>query len=155
MGSILRSDKIPWRWTWQPTPVFLLGESHGQRSLAGYSLYGCKELDTTEHKHVTGQIDWPDLLYETLNAVRSGFWAIFKIYHRFIFFGLHVWIIGLSLSAGKTLGMTYKSSVAILQYFFGPLREHIQRRQWQPTPVLLPGKSHGQRSLVGCGPWGR
>ena len=29
------------------------------------------------------------------------------------------------------------------------------RRQWQPTPVLLPGKSHGQRSLVGCSPWGR
>ena len=27
--------------------------------------------------------------------------------------------------------------------------------QWQPTPVLLPGKSHGQRSLVGCSPWGR
>ena len=30
----------------------------------------------------------------------------------------------------------------------------IWRRQWQPTPVLLPGKSHGQRSLVGCSPWG-
>ena len=30
-----------------------------------------------------------------------------------------------------------------------------QRRQWHPTPVLLPGKSHGQRSLVGCSPWGR
>ena len=28
-------------------------------------------------------------------------------------------------------------------------------RQWQPTPVLLPGKAHGQRSLVGCSPWGR
>ena len=28
------------------------------------------------------------------------------------------------------------------------------RRQWHPTPVLLPGKSHGQRSLVGCHPWG-
>ena len=28
------------------------------------------------------------------------------------------------------------------------------RRKWQPTPVFLPGKSHGQRSLVGCGPWG-
>ena len=28
------------------------------------------------------------------------------------------------------------------------------RRQWQPTPVLLPGKSHGWRSLVGCSPWG-
>ena len=30
----------------------------------------------------------------------------------------------------------------------------VQRRQWHPTPVLLPGKSHGQRSLVGCSPWG-
>jgi len=30
----------------------------------------------------------------------------------------------------------------------------IWRRQWQPTPVLLPGKSHGRRSLVGCRPWG-
>ena len=29
------------------------------------------------------------------------------------------------------------------------------RRQWQPTPVLLPGKSHGGRSLVGCSPWDR
>ena len=29
------------------------------------------------------------------------------------------------------------------------------RRQWHPTPVLLPGKSHGQRSMVGCSPWGR
>ena len=28
------------------------------------------------------------------------------------------------------------------------------RRQWHPTPVLLPGKSHGQRSVVGCSPWG-
>ena len=34
-------------------------------------------------------------------------------------------------------------------------REGNGRRQWQPTPVLLPGKSHGRRSLVGCSPWGR
>ena len=32
---------------------------------------------------------------------------------------------------------------------------HMWRRQWHPTPVLLPRKSHGWRSLVGCGPWGR
>ena len=32
---------------------------------------------------------------------------------------------------------------------------HSQRRQWHPPPVLLPGKSHGRRSLVGCSPWGR
>ena len=38
----------PWRKAWQPTPVFLPGESHGQRSLAGYSLWGHEELDTTE-----------------------------------------------------------------------------------------------------------
>ena len=40
--------KIPWRREWQPTPVFLPGEFHGQRSPAGYSLWGCKESDTTE-----------------------------------------------------------------------------------------------------------
>ena len=40
--------KIPWRRAWQPTPVFLLGECYRQRSLAGYSLQGRKELDTTE-----------------------------------------------------------------------------------------------------------
>ena len=33
-------------------------------------------------------------------------------------------------------------------------REAWQRRQWHPTPVLLPGKSHGRRSLVSCSPWG-
>ena len=31
----------------------------------------------------------------------------------------------------------------------------FRRRQWHSTPVLLPGKSHGQRSLIGCSPWGR
>ena len=40
--------KIPWRRKWQPTPVFLLGESQGQRSLAGYSPRGPKESDMTE-----------------------------------------------------------------------------------------------------------
>ena len=40
--------KNPWRRQWQPTPVFLPGESHGQRNLAGYSPWGHKELDMTE-----------------------------------------------------------------------------------------------------------
>ena len=40
--------KIPWRREWQPTPVFLPGESHGQRKLAGYSPGGHRELDSTE-----------------------------------------------------------------------------------------------------------
>ena len=41
-------SKIPWRGKWQPTPVFLPGKSHGQRSLAGYSPRGHKESDTAE-----------------------------------------------------------------------------------------------------------
>ena len=40
--------KLSWRRAWQPTPVFFPGESHGQRSLAGYSPWGHKESDTTE-----------------------------------------------------------------------------------------------------------
>ena len=39
--------KIPWRRKWQPTPVFLPGKSHGQRSLVGYGPCGRKESDTT------------------------------------------------------------------------------------------------------------
>ena len=38
VGSIPGFGRFPWRRAWQPTPVFLLGESHGQRSLTGYSL---------------------------------------------------------------------------------------------------------------------
>ena len=40
--------KIPCRRAWQPTLVFLPGESHGQRSLVGYSLWGHKEWDMAE-----------------------------------------------------------------------------------------------------------
>ena len=40
--------KIPWRRGWQPTPVFFPGDSRGQRSLVGYSPWGCKQSDTTE-----------------------------------------------------------------------------------------------------------
>ena len=48
--------KIPWKRTWKPNPVFLAGESHGQRSLEGCSPWGCTESDTTEqlstHTHL-------------------------------------------------------------------------------------------------------
>ena len=37
---------------------------------------------------------------------------------------------------------------------FGEEELFLRKRQWHPTPVLLPGKSHGRRSLVGCSPWG-
>ena len=44
-------SKIPWRRTWQPTPVLLPGKSHRQRSVVGYSPWGCKESDMTEWLH--------------------------------------------------------------------------------------------------------
>ena len=81
-----------WRRKWQPTPAFLLGKSHGWRSLVGCSPWGHKESDTTKRLLCT----------------------------RFTRFILYHW-----------------------------------RRKWQPTPVFLPGESHGQRSLAGHGPWGR
>ena len=42
MGSLGQED--PWRRKWQPTPVFLPGKPHGQRSLAGYIPWGCKRV---------------------------------------------------------------------------------------------------------------
>ena len=56
--------------------------------------------------------------------------------------------------------LTYsiKNSAIKLQKVKHSIRTSIAlrcwRRQWHPTPVLLPGKSHGRRSLVGCSPWG-
>ena len=41
-----------------------------------------------------------------------------------------------------------------LSIYLGYNNSNSQRRQWHPTPVLFPGKSHGRRSLVGCSPWG-
>ena len=45
--------KIPWRREWHPTPVFLPGEFHEQRSLVGYSPWGLRESDTTERLTLT------------------------------------------------------------------------------------------------------
>ena len=50
--------KMPWRRAWQPSPIFLPGESHGERSLVGYSPWGHKESDkaeVTQHTHIMGK----------------------------------------------------------------------------------------------------
>ena len=47
-GSIPWLRNIPWRRAWLSSPVFLPGESHGQRSQVGYGPWGCKESDMTE-----------------------------------------------------------------------------------------------------------
>ena len=72
--------KIPRRRKWQPTPLLLPGESHGGRSLVGYSPWGRKELDTTERLHFTlGKIPWNrndhPLWYSCLeNRMDRGTW---------------------------------------------------------------------------------
>ena len=105
--------EVPWRRAWQPIPVFLTGESHGQRSLVGYSLWGLKELDTTE---------W-------LSLLPLGFpWCL----------------------SGKEFICQCKRH---RRRRFNPWIGKIPwRREWQPT-LVLPGKFHGQRSLVGYSPW--
>ena len=45
--------------------------------------------------------------------------------------------------------------IYIYIYIYIYISEKAWRRQWHPTPILLPGKSHGRRSLVGGSPWGR
>ena len=91
--------KIPWSRKWQPTPVFLSGESHAQRNLVGHSPWGRKRVGH-------------DLAAKQQTARPFGYILCIRV-------------------------------------------DLSWRRQWHPTPVLLPGKSHGWRSLVGCSPWGR
>ena len=71
-----RVEKIPWRRAQQPTPIFLPGESHGQRSLVVYSLWGYKESDMTEatqHAHTQRTVnDLPGML--TLRSLWASWW---------------------------------------------------------------------------------
>ena len=80
LGSIPGSGRSPWRRDWLPTPVFLPGESHGQRSLAGYSPCGHKESYTTEQlthwwgrpgKEGPGRLQPGEVLREHLTLPRS------------------------------------------------------------------------------------
>ena len=77
-----QNQKIPWRRKWQPTPVFLPGKSHGQRSLAGYSPWGSKRL---RHNLVTKQKQqlW---VHGILTAPQAGFALVSCLYLHVLFF---------------------------------------------------------------------
>ena len=71
--------KIPWGRKWQPTPIFLPEESHGQRSLAGYSPWGLKELDMTEQlTHTSSDVGCLPHT-EDLRATSLHLWAQFLL----------------------------------------------------------------------------
>ena len=97
----MRFYSPPWRRKWQPTPVFLPGESHGQRSLVGYSPRGRKESDTTERLHfhfiplLSQNISMPKgracttnmpLLFHMYAAKMYNQWPYFDEIQKFIFF---------------------------------------------------------------------
>ena len=116
-------EKIPWRRKWQPTPVFLPGESHGQRSLDGCSPCSCEESDMTEQ--LTRSLSFPKIRTNKMRPAPNK-------------------------STKQNIPKTKKSNF----FPFEVIISKSWRRQWHPTPVLLPGKSHGWRSLGGCSPWG-
>ena len=91
---------IPWRKPWQPTPVFLLGKFHGQRSLVDYSPWGCKDLDMTEQLNTHTQLldriqQWRLQLLDFCSG--GGF---FKIILLFYF-----WLCWVFAAAGLFLGL--------------------------------------------------
>ena len=129
-----------WRRQWHPTPVLLPGKSHGWRSLVGCSPWGHKESDTTKglHFHFSlsciGEGNGNPLQCSCLENPRDrGAW----------------WAAVYGVAQGRTRLKRLSSSSSTM-YVINKMGH--RRRQWQPTPVLLPGESHGQRSLAGYRP---
>ena len=75
-GSIPGWGRFPWRREWQPIPVFLPGEFHGQSCVVGYSPWGCKESDMTDQLTFSLSLLYikyfnnEDLLYSTGNSTQ-------------------------------------------------------------------------------------
>ena len=76
--------KIPWRREWQPTPIFLPGRSHGQRNLEGYSPWGHKESDTTEHARILldPRVGYRSSQFLTQLFKQILFWILTKATHK-------------------------------------------------------------------------
>ena len=127
---------MPWRRKWQPTPVFLPGESQGWGSLVGRHLWGHTESDTTE---------------ATWQQQQQHKWCWRRRWHPNS--STLAWKIPWSEEPGRlqsigSLRVRYDWATSLSLFTF-----MHWRRKWQPIPVLLPGESHGGRSLVGYSPW--
>ena len=91
-------------------------------------------LEMDFEKSTNKWIDWPIILTTLLQTEQFLLGNVTEYFRTF--FSEIAWHLGMLFSMEMT-------------------NQYNRRRQWHPTPVLLPGKSHGQRSLVGCSPWGR
>ena len=112
---------------------------------------------TNEHQGlISFRTDWLDLfaVQGTLKSLLQHHSSKASILWHSAFF-----IVQLShpyTTTGKTIALTRQTFVGKVMSLYFLLRclGLSWRRQWHPTPGLLPGKSHGGRSLVGCSPWG-
>ena len=137
---------IQWRRKWQPTPVFLPGESQGWGSLVGCRQWGRTESDTTE---ATQQQQQHAIQDQILSVHSSLCFLLFIIPLRSLYDDN---LIGsFYMSQGFPDGSDGKKSACNTgRPRFNPwVRKMLQRREWLPIPIFLPGKSHGQRSLAG------
>ena len=133
---------------WHPSPVLLPGKYHGRRSLVGCSPWGREESDTTERLHFhfslscIGEGNGNPLQCSCLENPRdAGAWLA-AVY-------------GVAQSRTRLKRLSSSSSSQCMGCGFDLwIRTIPWRRKWQPTPVFLPGKSHGQRSLAGYSPRG-
>ena len=101
---------------------------------------------------ISFRIDWFDFLavQGTLKSLLQHHSLNVSVLWLSAFFMVQVSY--LYMTTGKTIALILRTFVGrVMALLFNML----PRRQWHPTPVLLPGKSHGQRSLVGCSPWSR
>ena len=157
-----------WRRQWQPTLVLLHGKSHGWSSLAGCSPWGREESDTTERLHFhfslscTGEGNGSPLQCSCLeNPTDQGAWwaAVYGVAQsrtrtrlkrlssssrcwKLSFFVHWCWI----ESQRPSFGWSRKGSacqIGDVGSIPGSGRPP-RRRKWQPSPVFLPGKSHGR-----------
>ena len=138
--SLSLSTLMHWRRKWQPTPVFLPGESHGQRSLVGCSPWGCRVGN-----------DWSDLAAAA--AIRTYCTSESEkamAPHSSTLAWKIPWMEepgGLQSMGLLRVRHDWATSLWLFTFMHW-------RRQWQPTPVFLPGESQGWGSLVGCCLWG-
>ena len=92
--------KIAWRRTQQPTPVFLPRESHGQRSLVGYSSSGHKDSDmtsVTEHAYIIfGYLDYALIQFSPLVSEIAFYLRFLYVLFSHFYFSLYIFVSGIS-----------------------------------------------------------
>ena len=82
----------PWRKEWLPTPVFLPGECHGQRTLEGYSRWGCKELDMTERLSFSATYNIQIIVYRYYIKILQTIKTTNKKYIMYITYVIYILI---------------------------------------------------------------